>query len=83
MRVVQAPALPTGLRASLQLTNTRPPLQTTFSGSPQRLALRCRKIRRPMRHPPAWRCIRRAARISSIRSWATPRISVMPSAATW
>jgi hypothetical protein len=29
MPVVQAPALPTGLRASLQLTNTRPPLQTT------------------------------------------------------
>ena len=29
MPIVQAPALPTGLRASLQLTNTRPPLQTT------------------------------------------------------
>jgi hypothetical protein len=29
MPIVQAPALPTGLRASLQLANTRPPLQTT------------------------------------------------------
>jgi hypothetical protein len=28
MPIVQAPALPTGLRASLQLANTRPPLQT-------------------------------------------------------
>ena len=28
MPVVQAPALPTGLRACLPLTNTRPPLQT-------------------------------------------------------